>query len=43
MTILIHMVSEYGWPAVASAAIVFILLRSEIRITYSGKGHKADD
>jgi hypothetical protein len=34
------MISEYGWPAVAVAAIIFVLLRSEIRIHYPGRRKK---
>ena len=43
MTVLVHLISDYGLPVVASAAIIFILLRSDIRITYSGRKRKADD
>jgi hypothetical protein len=32
--------SDYGWPAVAGAAVVYVLLRSEIRIYYPGRNRK---
>jgi hypothetical protein len=43
MMMVTNLVSDYGWPAVADAAIVFFLLRSEIRISYSGRKRKVND
>jgi hypothetical protein len=43
MSVLTNLVSDYGWPAVAGAAVIFVLLRSEIRISYSGLKRKIKD
>jgi hypothetical protein len=40
MTILTGLISDYGWPAVAGAAVLYVLLRSEIRIYYPGRSRK---
>jgi hypothetical protein len=42
MMILASLISDYGLPVVAGTAIVYILLRSDIRIHYSGSKHKRE-
>jgi hypothetical protein len=42
MTALASLISDYGLPAVAGAAIVYILLRSDIRIDYRGRNGKSE-
>ena len=42
MTTLASLVSDYGLPVVAGAALVYVLLRSEIRIHYSGRSRKGE-
>jgi hypothetical protein len=42
MTTLASLISDYGWPAVAGAAVVYVLLRSEIRIYYPGRNRKGE-
>lgn len=40
MTVLASLISDYGWPTVASAAVIYVLVRSEIRIHYHGRNRK---
>jgi hypothetical protein len=40
MAVLTGLISDYGWPAVAGAAVLYVLLRSEIRIYYPGRSRK---
>ncbi|MGA8673115.1 MAG: hypothetical protein WB679_24790 [Terracidiphilus sp.] len=40
MTVLASLISNYGWPAVASAAIIYVLVRSEISIRYPGRDRR---
>jgi hypothetical protein len=40
MTALANLISGYGLPVVAGAAVVYVLLRSDIRIHYPGRGNK---
>jgi hypothetical protein len=37
MTTLASLISNYGLPVVVGAAVVYVLLRSEIRIHYPGR------
>jgi hypothetical protein len=40
MTVLASLISDYGLPAVAAAAVIYVLVHSEIRIHYPGRNHK---
>ncbi len=40
MTVLASLISDYGWAAVATAAVIYVLVRSEIRIHYPGRNRK---
>jgi hypothetical protein len=40
MTVLVSLISDYGWPAVAAAALIYVLVRSEIHIYYPGCNRK---
>ena len=40
MTVLASLISDYGWPTVATAAVVYVLVSSEIRIYYPGRNRK---
>ncbi|WP_433985251.1 hypothetical protein RBB78_24930 (plasmid) [Tunturiibacter empetritectus] len=40
MTTLVSLISDYGLPLVAGAAVVHVLLRSEICIHYPGGNRK---
>jgi hypothetical protein len=42
MTVLTRLIANYGWQAVAIAAVIIFLLRSEIRIHYKGRDRKID-
>jgi hypothetical protein len=42
MTVLASLISDYGWAAVATAAVIYVLVQSEIRIHYPGRS-RADD
>jgi hypothetical protein len=41
MTVLVSLISDYGWPSVAAAAVIYVLIRSEIRIHYPGRNRKS--
>ncbi len=43
MTDLTSLVSAYGWQAAAVAVLLWVLLRSDIRIHYPARKNKADD
>ncbi|NYF91509.1 hypothetical protein HDF08_003611 [Edaphobacter lichenicola] len=40
MTVLASLISDYGWPAGAAAALIYVLMRSEIHIHYPGRTRK---
>lgn len=40
MTVLANLISDYGLPVIAAAAVIYVLLRSDIRIHYPGRGRK---
>jgi hypothetical protein len=40
MTALASLISDYGWPSVSAAAVIYVLVRSEIRIHYPGRNRK---
>jgi hypothetical protein len=40
MTVLASLISNYGLSAVAAATVIYVLIRSEIRIHYPGRGRK---
>jgi hypothetical protein len=40
VTVLASLISDYGWSAVAAATLIYVLVRSEIRIHYPGRDRK---
>lgn len=42
MMALAGLIFDYGLPVVAGAAIVYVLLRSDIRIDYRGRDHNGE-
>ncbi len=42
MTDLAGLVSTYGWQAITVAVLLFILLRSDIRVHYPGRDRGKD-
>ena len=40
MMVLANLISNYGLPIVAGAAVVYVLLSSDISIHYLGRRHK---